>query len=180
MMVQYICRHLTSSREARRILISLDAIASRDGFVTVDDFFNMCSRTSYSCVPLPENYGWTREMLIGSHFIKTHRGIIFVLEKPIFIEDAFYCPIRQNKTPSYSECASSINRIGTNGPATVVFFADGTKTVVKRKETDQDDLETAIGMAVLKHLGLLNMVRKEAKKVEKERKELEDSERTGD
>lgn len=43
-----------------------------------------------------------------------------------------------------------IDRIFRNGPATVVKWADGTKTVVKLKEGDTDDNYTAILNATVK------------------------------
>ena len=45
-----------------------------------------------------------------------------------------------------------IDRVIVNGPATVVFWNDGTKTVVKCAEDETWDDEKAIAMAVLKRL----------------------------
>ena len=45
-----------------------------------------------------------------------------------------------------------IERVKFNGPATVVFWKDGTKTVVKRTEEDKDDPRVAILYAIGKKL----------------------------
>ena len=45
-----------------------------------------------------------------------------------------------------------IDRVIVNGPATVVFWNDGTKTVVKCTEDETWDDEKAIAMAVVKRL----------------------------
>lgn len=46
----------------------------------------------------------------------------------------------------------SISRIVFNGPATIVWFTDGTKTIVKKTEGDTDDREKAILLALTKKL----------------------------
>lgn len=38
-----------------------------------------------------------------------------------------------------------------NGPATIVFWSDGSKTVVKCTETDEFDWEKGLAMAISKH-----------------------------
>lgn len=45
-----------------------------------------------------------------------------------------------------------IDRVIFNGPATIVFWADGTKTVVKCKEDEVFDEEKGLAMAVCKKL----------------------------
>ena len=39
-----------------------------------------------------------------------------------------------------------------NGPATIVFWNDGSKTIVKKEETDSPDIEKALLYAYLKHI----------------------------
>lgn len=43
-----------------------------------------------------------------------------------------------------------IKDIKVNGPATIVFWADGTKTVVKRFPTEAQDVEKAVAMCFMK------------------------------
>lgn len=43
-----------------------------------------------------------------------------------------------------------IKDIKVNGPATIVFWADGTKTVVKRFPTETQDVEKAVAMCFMK------------------------------
>lgn len=46
----------------------------------------------------------------------------------------------------------TITRIICNGPATIVFFDDKTKVVVKRNKDDQQDIYAAVAFAVMKKL----------------------------
>ena len=43
-----------------------------------------------------------------------------------------------------------INRIIFNGPATIVFFENGEKVIVRRKKGERDDRHAAIMYAILK------------------------------
>lgn len=45
----------------------------------------------------------------------------------------------------------TVKDIKFNGPATIIFFEDGSKEVVKRQKNDKIDKEKAIYMAMLKH-----------------------------
>lgn len=45
-----------------------------------------------------------------------------------------------------------IHHVIFNGPATIVFWKDGTKTVVKRKDGDSDNKHHAIMYATLKKM----------------------------
>lgn len=50
-------------------------------------------------------------------------------------------------------CGSdAIERVISNNPATIIFWKDGTKTVVKCMKGDTYDLEKGIALAVIKHL----------------------------
>lgn len=67
--------------------------------------------------------------------------------------------------PIYRKPTSKIKDVKFNGPATIVFWEDGTKTVVKRSKDDIFDPEKAIMMAMLKkELGNPTQVRKFFKK----------------
>lgn len=44
-----------------------------------------------------------------------------------------------------------ISRVEVNGPCTIVYFSDGSKEIVRRTESDSDNLEIAILYAVAKH-----------------------------
>lgn len=62
-----------------------------------------------------------------------------------------------------------IKKVIFNEPATIVIWADGTKTVVKCCEGDEFDAEKGLAMAISKKaLGDLKEVKKWAKEYEKE------------
>lgn len=52
--------------------------------------------------------------------------------------------------PNYNNIG--IDKVIFNGPATIVWFTDGTKTIVKKTEVDTDDREKAILLALTKKL----------------------------
>lgn len=52
--------------------------------------------------------------------------------------------------PNYNNII--IDKVIFNGPATIVWFTDGTKTIVKKTEDDTDDREKAILLALTKKL----------------------------
>ena len=56
----------------------------------------------------------------------------------------------QMKTKSHSAC-NPIKKVIFNDPATIVFWKDGTKTVVKRQEGAEFDPEKGLAMAVCRH-----------------------------
>ena len=66
--------------------------------------------------------------------------------------------------------AAAIKRVIFNPPATIVYWSDGTKTVVKCSEKDVFDPEKGLAMAVAKHCGgsyykeIRNWVEKSGKK----------------
>ena len=59
------------------------------------------------------------------------------------------------KVPSQKQKAmNSITKVIFNNPATIVFWSDGTKTVVKCDERDEFDPEKGLAMAICKkHFG---------------------------
>ena len=56
----------------------------------------------------------------------------------------------QMKTKSNSAC-NPIKKVIFNDPATIVFWKDGTKTVVKRQEGAEFDYEKGLAMAICRH-----------------------------
>ena len=48
--------------------------------------------------------------------------------------------------------SSRIDHVKFSGPATIIFWKDGTKTIVKCTEEDEPDCETGIAMATLKKI----------------------------
>ena len=56
----------------------------------------------------------------------------------------------QMKTKSHS-AYNPINKVIFNDPATIVFWKDGTKTVVKRQEGAEFDPEKGLAMAICRH-----------------------------
>lgn len=67
------------------------------------------------------------------------------------------------ETTTLTPVAPEIERVIFNGPATIVFWNDGTKTVVKCMEGEEFDEEKGISMAFMKKLygkGYMNKIRK--------------------
>ena len=56
----------------------------------------------------------------------------------------------QMKTKSHSAC-NPIEKVIFNNPATIVFWKDGTKTIVKRQEGAEFDPEKGLAMAICRH-----------------------------
>lgn len=61
-----------------------------------------------------------------------------------------------------------IERVIFNPPATIVFWKDGTKTIVKCQEDDDWDEEKALAMAIVKHDHGLSVFNKTLKKCEQD------------
>lgn len=62
-----------------------------------------------------------------------------------------------------------VKKIIKNGPATVVFWADGSKTIVKLQDGDQDDIYAAFTAALAKKIfGSTSKVKKIMEKALKE------------
>ena len=61
--------------------------------------------------------------------------------------------ISNTQTPKH-KAMNSITKVIFNNPATIVFWSDGTKTVVKCDERDEFDPEKGLAMAICKkHFG---------------------------
>lgn len=58
--------------------------------------------------------------------------------------------VRSNNQKFDSICRDAIKNVIFNPPATIVFWADGTKTVVKTQEGDDFDPEKGLAMAISK------------------------------
>ena len=71
-------------------------------------------------------------------------------DTPVTIKNGSYI-----KVPSQKQNAmDSITNVIFNNPATIVFWSDGTKTVVKCDERDEFDPEKGLAMAICKkHFG---------------------------
>lgn len=54
--------------------------------------------------------------------------------------------------PVWSFSPDAVKRVIYDGPATIVFWEDGTKTVVKLADGDRPDLEKGLAMACAKKL----------------------------
>lgn len=48
------------------------------------------------------------------------------------------------------------DRIIFSGPATIIFWHDGTKSVVKRRKGDKNDLDAAVAQAIAKKIFFSN------------------------
>lgn len=85
--------------------------------------------------------------------------------------------IRKNRIRKMLEIRNEIRikEVIFSGPATIVFWSDGTKTVVKCTEGDKMDYEIGIAMCTLKKLlgESYTYYKKHAKKLATEKKEAE-------
>lgn len=61
-------------------------------------------------------------------------------------------PLPVYDTPTYREADLSIKKVIFNNPATIVYWKDGSKTVVKCTEDDVWDPEKGLAMAVCKRV----------------------------
>lgn len=52
-----------------------------------------------------------------------------------------------------SDCNATITRVIFNAPATIVFWRDGSKTVVKAQNGEPFDKEKGLAMAICKKIG---------------------------
>ena len=83
-------------------------------------------------------------------------------------------PIKEREEIKYNiDIVKNIKRIICNDPATIIFWNDGTKTVVKCDEMDYYDAEVGIKTAILKKLlgnksNYNNLIYKALKKAELE------------
>lgn len=77
--------------------------------------------------------------------------------------------MQKTKTSTIENNGIEIERVLFNGPATIVFFKDGTKSVAKCRAGDVFDHEKGIAMAVMRKI----YSRKEFKEVLEEAKKAE-------
>lgn len=64
--------------------------------------------------------------------------------------EVFYCNILNSTYGIGSSCIPEIKNVIFNDPATIVFWEDGTKTVVKCQDGDEFDPEKGLAMAIAK------------------------------
>ena len=76
-----------------------------------------------------------------------------------------YCTTKVTTYPSYSK--ANIKKIIVNDPAVIVFFEDGDKIVLKRRDGDQFDLDDAISIALCQKMFGKAGYRKRLKKAKK-------------
>lgn len=63
----------------------------------------------------------------------------------------YYIDTDMRKDETSMKAANPIEKVIFNGPATIVFWKDGTKTVVKYQDVDALDPEKGLAMAIAKH-----------------------------
>lgn len=80
--------------------------------------------------------------------------------KPMTLSDILYDLILQDLKEGLkfhygvcSDCDAVITRVIFNAPATIVFWRDGLKTVVKAQNGESFDKEKGLAMAICKKLG---------------------------
>ena len=100
-----------------------------------DFYFKNCNvKESLECIAL-ETFSYLEQELNRKHYITEER-------KPIFFD------LLKTKPSGKSE----IKRVVFNNPATIVFWKDGTKTVVKCSEGDTFSKESGIAMCFMKKM----------------------------
>ena len=62
--------------------------------------------------------------------------------------DSIFLPIRSSKSNGLSK--SDIKQVIYNNPATIVYFKDGSKVVVKTMDGDEFNEEVGLAMAIMK------------------------------
>ena len=79
----------------------------------------------------------------------------FDFENPVSISSIqrpWVTGVGKNLLSGFNKARMNIRKVVFNGPATIVWFNDGTKTIVKKAEDDVDDREKAILLVVTKKL----------------------------
>lgn len=78
-------------------------------------------------------------------------------------------PMQEAFIPMQEAFILEVKKIIKNGPATIVFWADGSKTIVKLQDGDQDDIYAAFTAALAKKIfGSTSKVKKIMEKALKE------------
>lgn len=103
--------------------------------------------------------------------VKRYLDVYMNSPEPDFITKKFYIP-RKPITAMSDHKNLAINKVIFNDPATIVFWSDGTKTVVKTRGNDEFDPEKGLAMAICKkHMGNADGWYKDFKKWLPEEKE---------
>lgn len=79
-----------------------------------------------------------------------HESRMYGPEETTFTCMALNTPKQLDKAVKTMQCIPSIDRVIFNNPATIVLWADGTKTVVKAQSKEEYDPEKGIAMAIAK------------------------------
>lgn len=142
------------------------------GYVTVADYYDLLNRR---CGHLMCKYGWTDLHDACAKFDGVGYFIDLPRPRPLYNvcnrkdETAMpYCfnvnythedtQTYKNDNPSYTITVASYNTMAEpecilkNGPATIVFWKDGTKTIVKRKKGEKEDPYYAFTAALAKKI----------------------------
>lgn len=122
--------------DADEVLVDMKKTLHTYGYVTVADMLDMVDGDT---ICMDEDYGWTS--LITACVIRIRDGYIINLPRPVLLN----CEFTHNRTYK-----PEITRVIFNDPATIVFWSDGTKTVVKCDPRDEFDPEKGLAMAIAK------------------------------
>lgn len=133
--------------DAENTLAVLETMIKLYGYATIADLYEEAGLNS---TYKDSEYGWTN--LHEVDVTRTPSGYILQLPAAVELE-----PKRVKSSVSYRNYSSQTPRFGClpeitnviyNDPATIVFWADGTKTVVKRQEGYQFDPMAGLSMAI--------------------------------
>lgn len=113
--------------------------------------------TNYGCVPnryidynplykvkvesvcvSPSTHSWNNRIEIEGELVRKHLA-------DMLLSSGYIAKSVLSKNPF------GIDRIELSGPCTIVFFIDGEKEVVRKTDSDADNLEIAVMYAVMKH-----------------------------
>lgn len=101
------------------------------------------SNISLEAFPINNNLEVEMDMAMDNAWREAYNNIANQL--PIRKEDN---KMTTNKTNHY--CFPTIEKVIINGPATIVYFDDNDRVIVKRMDIDKDDLFSAVAQAYCK------------------------------
>ena len=135
---------LKTRSDAETVLRRALEILETYNYVSIADFADLCGvDANYKMA----NRGWSD--LNGARVTRVRDGYVVELPEPRSISDIRYDTI-YSKCIRKAETTPAIKDVIHNDPATIVFWMDGTKTVVKCQDGDIYDPEKGLAMAISK------------------------------
>ena len=112
------------------------------------------NRSSYKGLSIEVNYNEVKDLDESINYVLNHVNRVFAGAYGCgFAYNTVKWAAAKNEIAEYKwKQKYNIERVIFNNPATIVFWEDGTKTVVKRQKGDRWDREKGIAMAIAKKL----------------------------